>query len=70
MIYVLSFITFFLSYKKIHKNRFKLQANVIFGLVQISNSTKLLIQNPHPLMYENPFTLHVVRLTELQFMYT
>lgn len=57
MIYVLWFITFFLSYKKIHKNQFKLQANVIFELVLTSNSTNLLIQNPYPPIYENPFNM-------------
>jgi hypothetical protein len=57
MIYVLLFITFFLSYKKIHKNWFKLQANAVFGLVRTSNSTNLVIQKPHPPMYENPFNM-------------
>jgi hypothetical protein len=58
MIYVLLFIIFFLSYKKIRKNRFKLQAHAIFGLVQTSNSTNLVIQKPHPPMYENPLNMN------------
>lgn len=57
MIYVLLFITFFLSYKKIRKNRFKLQSHAIFGLVRICNSNNLVVQKPHPPMYENPLNM-------------